>query len=70
MPKIPIVSARKLIKVLKKEGFVLNRTKGSHFIFIRDSDKRSVSVPNHPGKDLGRGIIQSILKDADISIDM
>ena len=69
MPKIPAVSARKLIKVLKKEGFVLNRTHGSHQIFVRTSDKRTVSIPNHPGNDLGRGITLAILKDADISIE-
>lgn len=33
MPKLLVVSARKLIKVLKKAGYVHDRTEGSHYIF-------------------------------------
>lgn len=32
MPKIPIINGVKLIKVLKKSGFMLNRINGSHLI--------------------------------------
>lgn len=69
MPNVPVVSARKLIKVLKKKGYILHRVKGSHHIFIRQEDQRTVSVPVHPGHDLGRGITISILKDANISLE-
>ncbi|MBI2612146.1 type II toxin-antitoxin system HicA family toxin [Candidatus Gottesmanbacteria bacterium] len=67
MPKLPTVSARKLIKVLKKKGFVLHRIKGSHHTFIRTIDRIRVTVPVHPGHDVGRGLTESILKDAGIS---
>lgn len=69
MPKIPVVTARKLIRVLKKKGFIHYRTKGSHHIYIRKEDKLTFSVPVHPGHDLGRGITITILKDAGISPD-
>lgn len=67
MPKLPIVPARKLIKVLKKKGFTLHRIKGSHHTFIRNTDRLTVTVPVHPGHDLGRGLTITILKDAGIS---
>ncbi len=67
MPNIPIISARKLIKVLQKKGFVLHRVRGSHHIFIRKTDQLSVSVPVHTGHDIGRGITRSILRDAEIT---
>ena len=67
MPKLPTVTARKLIKVLKKKEFVLHRTKGSHQTFIKQSDRKTVTVPVHPGHDLGRGLTATILKDAEIS---
>jgi len=69
MPNVPIVTARKIITVIKKKGFVYKRSKGSHQIYIRFSDQKSVSIPIHSGKDLGRGITRSILKDADISLE-
>ena len=67
MPKLPIVKARKLIKVLKKSGFIHDRTKGSHYIFWHPKKKITASVPVHKGHDLGRGITKAILKDAKIS---
>ncbi|MBL7159718.1 type II toxin-antitoxin system HicA family toxin [Candidatus Microgenomates bacterium] len=67
MPKIPIITARKLIKVLKKKGFVYDRTRGSHQVYIRLRDRLSISIPVHQGRDLGRGITLSILQDAKIS---
>ncbi len=69
MPRIPIVRAEKLIKVLKKNGFVHFRSKGSHQIFINRSKSISVSVPVHKGRDLGRGLTLAILKDAEVSLD-
>ena len=64
MPKLPVVKAPKLIKVLKKKNFILQRVHGSHHIFVRIEDKLTVSVPIHQGRDLGRGITLAILKDA------
>lgn len=69
MPRLPTLSAQKLIKVLKKKEFIHIRTTGSHQIFIRKRDQSRVTVPVHKGHDLGRGITLSILKDAGITID-
>ena len=69
MPKLPVITARKLIKVLQKKGFTLHRIAGSHHIFIRETDQLTLSVPLHSGHDLGKGITKSILKDANISVD-
>ncbi len=36
MPKLPVLNADKIIRFLKRRGFVLDRTKGSHrFISIQ-----------------------------------
>lgn len=69
MPKIPIITAQKLIKVLKKNDFVFVRSKGSHHIFANMSKKISLSVPIHKSRDLGKGITLSILKDAEITTE-
>lgn len=67
MPKLPAVSARELIKVLKKDGFQKERSQGSHHIFYHEEKKITISVPVHPGKDLGAGITKAILRDAQIT---
>lgn len=68
MPNMPVVTARKLIRVLQKKGFSFHRSKGSHHVYIRAQDQRTVSIPVHSARDLGRGITLSILKDADVTI--
>jgi len=69
MPKYPIINARQLIKILENHNFNLIHSKGSHQIFHNPETKKTVSVPVHRGKDLGRGITRSILKDAGISLN-
>ena len=65
---MPAVSSRKLIKVLKKKGFVLYRTTGSHRHFKHPSVRKLITVPFH-NRDIGRGLMKKILDDAEISID-
>ena len=68
MPKLPPLTPRKLIAILKKKGFQLDHTTGSHFIFYHSKIKRIVTVPYH-AKDIPKGTIHSILKQAGLSVD-
>lgn len=69
MPKIPVVSARKFIKVLKKVGYIHDHTEGSHYIFYHPAKRLRVSVPMHQGRDLGQGITLALIKDAKLTRD-
>lgn len=59
-------SAKSLIKILEKEGFLLKRTKGSHHIYYNPSTRKTVVVPVHGKKDLPKGTYYGILKQAGI----
>ena len=52
---------RDLIKLLKKNGWQLDRINGSHHIFRKES--MTISVPVH-GKDVPTGLLHQILKVA------
>lgn len=65
MPKLPSLSAQKVVRILEKKGFVLKRITGSHYIFAHPDTKRRVSVPYHD--DVAKGTLLEILKEADIS---
>ena len=69
MPNIPIIKGIKLIRVLVKKGFIINRIKGSHHILVHPTRKVTISVPIHKGKTLGRGIVAAIIKDAGLSVE-
>ena len=66
MPKLPSLTPQKLITVLEKKGFVLDRIKGSHHVYYHPETKRRVVVPLHK-RDLPKGTLLEILKQADMT---
>jgi len=63
MPKLPAIKPRQIIRFLEQNGFVLDHTSGSHFIYyIRVSRRRAV-VPRH-NRDLPKGTLISLLREA------
>jgi len=59
------VNSVSLIRTIKKDGWYLVRTKGSHHHFKHPKKKGIVTIP-HPKKDLPKGTVNSILKQAGI----
>ncbi|MGO9306244.1 MAG: type II toxin-antitoxin system HicA family toxin [Candidatus Korobacteraceae bacterium] len=68
MPKLPRLTARQIIAVLQKIGFFLTRQSGSHMIYKNAAGKR-VTVPFHGSKVLHPKVLQSILRDADLTLE-
>ena len=68
MPKPPALTPQKLIKILEQRGFVLDRVKGSHHVYYHPITKQRAIVPLHT-RDLPKGTLFEILKQADISRD-
>ena len=61
MPKLPRLTAKEVIKVLNKMGFKFERQKGSH-MFFKHEDGRTTVIPNHPGEEIGPGLLNTIIK--------
>ena len=55
------MKGKDLVKLLKKNGWELDRIKGSHHIMVKGSS--TVSIPCH-NEDLGKGLYNSLLKQA------
>ena len=68
MTQTPVVTARQLIRVLRRLGFVQTRSRGSHRRF-EHPDGRKTTVPVHRGRDIPRGLLRQIVT-IDISITM
>jgi predicted RNA binding protein YcfA (HicA-like mRNA interferase family) len=69
MAGLPVLSGKKLLRVLLRHDFVALRKKGSH-VFIESADGiRGTVVPVHGNEDLGKGLLKSILNDLNLSID-
>ena len=65
--KIMELTAKDVIKILKSNGWTLDRINGSHHIFKKDGFMRSVSVPVHKNKDIDQ-FAKAILKEAHIDV--
>ena len=65
MPRIPRLTPRKVIQILKRHGFLIDHTTGSHFTLYHPKTKHRVTVAYH-SKDIPLGTLASILKQADI----
>jgi len=68
MPETPSLTPQSVINLLLAKGFVLDRSKGSHQIFIHPETRKRVVVPFHR-KDLPIGTLLEILRQAGISKD-
>jgi predicted RNA binding protein YcfA (HicA-like mRNA interferase family) len=54
-----------LIRALIKAGWILDRVRGSHHVFTHPSRPGIVVVP-HPRKDLGKGLVAKVRRQAGI----
>jgi len=67
MNRLPTVSGRECVGALQKAGFYLKRQEGSHLILRRNSPFAQVVVPDH--KELDRGTLRAIIRQAGLSVD-
>lgn len=66
--KLPRIASDKIIRLLKKKGFVPVRQSGSHIVF-RNKEGTRITVPHHSGKTLHPKLLKSIMEDAEIAPD-
>ena len=64
MSRLPVLSATKVIKALKRLGFNIVRQSGSHIHLWHDERRVLVTVPNHP--ELAKGTLNAIIKQSGI----
>ncbi len=67
-PKLPSVTAREIIVILERKGYVRARQSGSHLI-LKHPTKRRATVPTHSKADLTPGVLHAIMRDAELSPD-
>ena len=67
MARLPVTSARKVIRALVRLGFRVARQRGSHVILVNDATRREVVVPAHP--ELDRGTLKSVFKHAGVTVE-
>jgi predicted RNA binding protein YcfA (HicA-like mRNA interferase family) len=54
------VNGKHLIKLLEEKGWKIDRIEGSHHILAKGN--KTLSVPVHGSKDLGKGLLNALMK--------
>lgn len=69
MPKLPSISGERLIRALKRVGFIELRQKGSHVSLERRSGEKTYRtvVPMH--NVIAKGTLSDILKQAGLTVE-
>ena len=70
MTNLPSLKPIEVIRKLRKAGFVFDRhAKGSHEIWYNPTTQKRTVVPNHPGRDIPKGTLRAIVKEAGLTIE-
>jgi predicted RNA binding protein YcfA (HicA-like mRNA interferase family) len=68
MAQIPPLSARKVVRALKRAGFVEDRQKGSHLVLIHPESNARTVAPIHSGRTIKEPLLRAIVRDARLSV--
>ncbi len=69
MTRLRELSYQEVTKRLRRLGFRFYRHgKGSHELWVRDSDGRAVPVPHHRGKKIRKGTVRAIIREVGVSV--
>jgi len=64
--RLPAVNGAAVVRALERFGFAVTHIVGSHHV-MRHPDGRRTSVPVHAGRDVPKGTLAGILRDARLS---
>lgn len=65
---LPAVRPREVIRALERAGWEIRRQRGSHVTLSKQGEPFVVTVPLHR-RDLPRGTLIAIIKDAGLTVD-
>lgn len=64
----PLLKPRQVVAVLEGAGFIVIRIAGSHYQLFNERTRRHTTVPHH-NRDLPRGTVAAILRQAGLTRD-
>jgi len=62
-----MVKPEEAVRAFRKAGWVVKRHTGGHVIMEKEGMEVVLSIPYHKGKDVKRGTLRSLIKDAGLT---
>jgi predicted RNA binding protein YcfA (HicA-like mRNA interferase family) len=69
MAKLPSLTAREVLRALKRAGFVEDRQRGSHLILVHPETRARTVVPIHAGRTIKEPLLRAIIRDARLTME-
>lgn len=67
MSRLPALKPEDVVRKLQNAGFEIDHITGSHYI-MRHPDGRRTVVPYHAGRDIKRGVLRAIIRQAGLTM--
>jgi len=67
MPKLPVVSGAKAVKVFARAGWRKDRQRGSHVVMLKPGNIASLSIPQH--RELAPGTLRSLIRASGMTVE-
>jgi len=58
-----------VVKAFQRAGWKIARQRSSHIILEKEGHEATLSVPVHKGKNVKRGTLRDLIRDAKMSMD-
>lgn len=69
MSRLGSYRGEQVVKVFQLAGWSIARVRSSHVILEREGFVATLSVPVHKGKNVKRGTLRDLIKDAELSVE-
>ena len=67
MVRLPVVSGAEAVKTFQRDGWRVDRQKGSHVVLLKTGHIASLSVPQH--HELAPGTLRALIRAAGLSAE-
>jgi predicted RNA binding protein YcfA (HicA-like mRNA interferase family) len=58
-----------VVKAFQRAGWSIDRVRSSHVILEKEGFMATLSVPVHKGKNVKRGTLRDLIRDAELSVE-
>ena len=58
-----------VVKAFQRAGWKITRVRSSHIILEKEGFVATLSVPVHKGKNVKKGTLRELIKDAELSVE-
>jgi predicted RNA binding protein YcfA (HicA-like mRNA interferase family) len=67
--KLPRITGMEAVDAFRKDGYFVDRIKGSHHILKHPQRKERLSIPVHKGATIGIGLLKKQIKISGMTVD-